>query len=53
MLVTHEMGFARRVAGEVALLAEGRIVESAPAAQVFEDPQSEVTKRFLAKILKY
>ena len=53
VLVTHEMGFARRVAGEVALLAGGRIIEAAPAAQVFENPQNEVTKRFLAKILKY
>ncbi len=53
VLVTHEMGFARRVAGEVALLSAGRIVEAAPAAQLFEDPQSEVTKQFLAKILKY
>jgi len=53
VLVTHEMGFARRVAGEVALLCAGEIVEAAPAARLFEDPQHEITKQFLAKILRY
>jgi len=38
ILVTHEMGFARRVADQVAFLAEGRIVEAAPAAQFFSAP---------------
>ena len=53
VLVTHEMGFARRVADQVALLAEGRIVESGPSAQVFDAPQKEASKRFFAKVLKY
>ena len=42
VLVTHEMGFARRVADQVALLADGRIVESGPAVQVFDAPKEEV-----------
>ena len=53
VLVTHEMGFARRVADQVALLAEGRIVESGPAAQVFDAPGQEITRQFFAKVLKY
>ena len=53
VLVTHEMGFARRVADQVALLAEGRIVESGPAAQVFDAPQQEASRQFFAKVLKY
>ena len=53
VLVTHEMGFARRVADQVALLAEGRIVESGPAARVFDAPAHEVSRRFFAKVLKY
>ena len=53
VLVTHEMGFARRVADQVALLAEGRIVESGPAAQVFDAPAQEVSRNFFARVLKY
>ena len=53
VLVTHEMGFARRVADQVALLADGRIVESGPSAQVFDAPQHEVSRRFFEKVLKY
>ena len=53
VLVTHEMGFARRVADQVALLAEGRIMESGPAAQVFDAPKEEVSRQFFAKVLKY
>src|SRR5438445_3198215 len=36
VLVTHEMGFARQIADQVLLLAEGRIVEAGPVEQVFE-----------------
>ena len=53
VLVTHEMGFARRVADQVALLADGRIVESGPAAQVFDAPTHEVSRAFFAKVLRY
>ena len=38
ILVTHEMGFARRVADQVAFLAEGRLIEAGPAAQFFTRP---------------
>lgn len=53
VLVTHEMGFARRVADQVALLADGRIVESGPAARVFDAPTHEVSRGFFAKVLRY
>jgi polar amino acid transport system ATP-binding protein len=53
ILVTHEMGFARRVADQVALLADGRIVESGPVAQVFDNPATAAGRDFLAKILRY
>ncbi len=53
ILVTHEMGFARQVADQVAFLADGKIVESGSANQIFESPTSGQTRAFLAKILKY
>ena len=53
ILVTHEMGFARRTSDFVAFVARGGIQECAPPKDFFENPQSDETRRFLAKILKY
>jgi polar amino acid transport system ATP-binding protein len=53
LLVTHEMGFARHVADRVALLAGGRIAEIGPPEQLFAAPQSELTREFLRRVLKY
>ena len=53
LLVTHEMGFARTVADQVAFLADGKIVESGPAAQVFDAPRTSACRDFLARVLKY
>jgi polar amino acid transport system ATP-binding protein len=53
VLVTHEMGFARQAADQIAVLVEGRIVEFGPGAQVLENPQSERCREFLARVLKY
>jgi polar amino acid transport system ATP-binding protein len=53
LLVTHEMGFARQLADRVALLAEGRIAEFGPPQQIFDAPESPVTKAFLSRVLKY
>jgi polar amino acid transport system ATP-binding protein len=53
ILVTHEMGFARQVADQVALLAEGRIVEAGPVEQVFDHPTFPQSRDFLARVLKY
>lgn len=53
LLVTHEMGFARKIADQVAFLAEGRVVESGPSREFFANPRSEEAQRFLAKVLAY
>ena len=49
--VTHEMGFARRVADRVIFMDGGRIVEMAPPERFFEAPQQERTQRFLSQIV--
>lgn len=51
VLVTHEIGFARRAADRVAVLADGAILELGPAAEVIERPQKERTKKFLERVL--
>ena len=51
LCVTHEMGFARRVADRVIFMAEGRIIEQAPPQQFFEQPRHEKTRQFLGQIL--
>ncbi|MDK9713780.1 MAG: amino acid ABC transporter ATP-binding protein [Sulfuritalea sp.] len=53
MVVTHEMGFARKVAKRVVFMDHGEIVEDAPVAQFFEAPASERAKTFLARILHH
>jgi polar amino acid transport system ATP-binding protein len=53
VLVTHEMGFARKAADHVLFLAEGRVLESGTVEQVFERPASEACRRFLDKILRF
>jgi polar amino acid transport system ATP-binding protein len=50
-VVTHEMGFARRVAHRVLFLDEGRLLESGTPAEVFEQPREERTRQFLSKVL--
>jgi polar amino acid transport system ATP-binding protein len=49
--VTHEMGFARRVADRVIFMAEGSIVEEGPPASFFSNPQHTRTRKFLGEIL--
>ncbi|MET0359822.1 MAG: amino acid ABC transporter permease/ATP-binding protein [Pararhizobium sp.] len=51
VVVTHEMGFARRVADQVVFMDEGRVVEAGTPAQIFDDPQSPRLRRFLAEVL--
>src|SRR5262249_32479828 len=46
VVVTHAMGFARRVAHTVHVMHEGRVAESGPPAQIFDKPQQEVTREF-------
>ncbi|RMX06054.1 amino acid ABC transporter ATP-binding protein [Corticibacter populi] len=51
LVVTHEMGFAREVANRVVFMDQGRLIESAPAAQFFAHPQHERTQAFLRQML--
>ena len=51
--VTHEMGFARKVADTVVFMDAGRIVEQAPPEQLFNRPQSDRTRLFLSQILSH
>jgi ABC-type polar amino acid transport system ATPase subunit len=51
VVVTHEMGFARRVADRVVFMDEGRIVEVGTPEHFFQNPENERTKRFLNQIL--
>ncbi len=51
IVVTHEMGFARRAADRMVFLETGRILEEGPPEALFHRPRSERTRRFLEKIL--
>ncbi len=51
IVVTHEMGFARKVADTVAFMDAGLIVESGPPDKVLDNPQHERTKSFFSKVL--
>jgi glutamate/aspartate transport system ATP-binding protein len=53
MVVTHEMGFARKVAHRVVFMDHGRIVEDATKDDFFGKPRSERAQQFLAKILSH
>ena len=53
MVVTHEMGFARKVADRVVFMDEGRIVEDRETEAFFGNPESDRAKDFLAKILNH
>ena len=51
IVVTHEMGFARKVSDETIFLHDGRIEEKAPPAELFGNPKSERCRQFLASSL--
>jgi glutamate/aspartate transport system ATP-binding protein len=53
IVVTHEMGFARKVAHRVVFMDEGRIVEEAPTDAFFTTPRQDRTQLFLSKILEH
>jgi glutamate/aspartate transport system ATP-binding protein len=53
MVVTHEMGFARKVAHRVIFMDAGRIVEDAKKDEFFGTPRSERAQQFLSKILHH
>ncbi len=53
IVVTHEMGFARRAADRVLFMADGEILEQGPPEEFFTNPQSARAKDFLSKILTH
>jgi len=53
MVVTHEMGFARKVAHRVIFMDQGEIVEDATKEQFFNQPKSDRAIQFLSKILQH
>ncbi len=52
IVVTHEMSFARDAADKVVFMEDGRIVETAPAAEFFQNPKQERTRAFLRRIAR-
>ncbi len=53
ILSTHEMGFARAVADQVAFVALGKIEELSPPAELFGAPKSALCQRFLSRVMRY
>lgn len=51
IIVTHEIGFARRAADRVVVLADGKIIEDGTPSQVLDDPQMPRTRQFLSQIM--
>ncbi|ODR82159.1 glutamine ABC transporter ATP-binding protein [Haladaptatus sp. W1] len=51
MVVTHEMGFAREVGDRIVLMADGRVIETAPPEEFFENPRTDRAKQFLSMVL--
>jgi putative glutamine transport system ATP-binding protein len=51
IVVTHEMGFARKAANRVVMMDDGLIIEEGTPQHFFEEPEQERTKQFLSKIL--
>ena len=53
VVVTHEMGFARKVADKVVFMADGQILEQSTPDDFFENPKTDRAKDFLSKILTH
>ena len=53
IVVTHEMGFARKVADKMIFMDAGEIVETGPPSEFFEAPKSKRCQKFLSQILSH
>ena len=53
VVVTHEMGFARRVANRILFMDHGRILEDAETDRFFNSPQTNRASEFLSKVLSH
>jgi polar amino acid transport system ATP-binding protein len=52
VLATHEMGFARDIAGTVCFLHDGALLERGPAEQIFTEPREPRTREFPQRVLE-
>jgi tungstate transport system ATP-binding protein len=48
VMSTHDLGEARRIAGEIVLMHRGRVVENSPAVEFFANPKTQEARRFVA-----
>jgi glutamate/aspartate transport system ATP-binding protein len=53
VVVTHEMGFARKAANRIVFMDQGRIIEEAPTAEFFAAPKTDRARQFLSKVLHH
>jgi polar amino acid transport system ATP-binding protein len=53
LMVSHEMGFVRRISSQVVMMDAGRVVESGPPDQIFLDPQQPRTQSFINAIIRH
>jgi glutamate/aspartate transport system ATP-binding protein len=53
VVVTHEMGFARKVASRIVFMDQGRIVEEGRTADFFAEPKTDRARQFLSKVLHH
>jgi polar amino acid transport system ATP-binding protein len=53
LIVSHEMGFVREISSKVVFMADGRVVEVGPPAQIFDAPQTERCAQFVRRILRH
>ncbi|AHZ86880.1 Arginine transport ATP-binding protein ArtM [Bdellovibrio bacteriovorus] len=53
VIVTHEMGFARQVSDRILFMDEGQVVEQGPPEKIFNRAESERTRTFLGKVLRF
>ena len=51
VMATHEMGFAREVAHQVAFMHQGRVLEQGPPQELFREPREERTRQFLQRVI--
>jgi polar amino acid transport system ATP-binding protein len=53
LIVSHEMGFVRKLSSKVVFMAQGRIVETGTPQQIFDAPLEARTRDFVGKILRH
>ncbi len=53
VIVSHEMAFIREVASKAVLMADGKVVETGPPADIFDRPKEARTREFVSRILRH